>query len=42
MIQWQGYQEAVSMLRDILRLQEELKNETRDRVREEGKGLFDE
>lgn len=41
MIQWQGYQEAVTMLRDILRLQEELKTETKTRVREEGKGLFD-
>ena len=42
MIQWQGYQEAVTMLRDILRLQEELKNETKNRVKEEGKGIFDE
>ena len=42
MIQWQGYQEAVTMLRDILRLQEELKNETNKRVKEEGKGIFDE
>lgn len=41
MIQWQGYQEAVSMLRDILRLQEELKNETRNRLKEEGKGVFE-
>ncbi len=41
MIQWQGYQEAVTMLRDILRLQEELKAETKNRVREEGKGIFD-
>jgi hypothetical protein len=41
MIQWQGYQEAVTMLRDILRLQEELKAETRNRVKEEGKGIFD-
>jgi hypothetical protein len=41
MIQWQGYQEAVTMLRDILRLQEELKTETKTRIREEGKGLFD-
>ncbi len=41
MIQWQGYQEAVTMLRDILRLQEELKTETKNRVKEEGKGIFD-
>lgn len=42
MIQWQGYQEAVTMLRDILRLQEELKTETKNRLKEEGKGVFDE
>jgi len=41
MIQWQGYQEAVTMLRDILRLQEELKNETKTRVKEQGQGVFD-
>lgn len=41
MIQWQGYQEAVTMLRDVLRLQEELKRETNDKLKEEGKGVFD-
>lgn len=41
MIQWQGYQEAVTMLRDILRMQEELKTETKNRLREEGKGVFE-
>jgi len=28
MLQWEGYQEVVSMLRDILRLQEELNAES--------------
>ncbi|MDO8630728.1 MAG: hypothetical protein Q7R41_09560, partial [Phycisphaerales bacterium] len=41
MIQWQGYQEAVSMLRDVLRLQEDLKRETNEKLKEEGKGVFD-
>ncbi len=41
MIQWQGYQEAISMLRDVMRLQEELKRETADKLKEEGKGIFD-
>jgi hypothetical protein len=41
MIQWQGYQEAVSMLRDVLRLQEELKRETNEKLKEEGKGVFE-
>lgn len=41
MVQWQGYQEAVTMLRDVMRLQEELKSETKQKLKEQGKGLFD-
>ena len=41
MIQWEGYQEVVSMLRDILRLQQELRNETQDSLKEQGGDVFD-
>ena len=41
MIQWEGYQEVVSMLRDILRLQEELLAETRESLQEQGGDVFD-
>ena len=41
MIQWEGYQEVVSMLRDILRLQEELRTETRESLQEQGGDVFD-
>lgn len=41
MLQWEGYQEAVNMLRDILRLQNELRTETKDTAEEQGKGVFD-
>ena len=41
MIQWEGYQEVVSLLRDILRLQEELRAETRESLQEQGSDVFD-
>ncbi len=41
MLQWEGYQEAVNMLRDILRLQNELRTETKDAAQKEGSGVFD-
>ena len=41
MLQWEGYQEAVNMLRDILRLQNELRTETKDAAKEQGTGVFD-
>lgn len=41
MIQWEGYQEAITMLRDILRLQNELKAETQDAVEKQGGDIFD-
>jgi len=41
MLQWEGYQEAVNMLRDILRLQKELRTETKDAVQEQGGKVFD-
>lgn len=41
MVEFEGYQEAVNMLRDILRLQNELRTETLKSVQEQGKGLFD-
>jgi len=42
MLQYEGYQEAVTMLRDILRLQQELKQETKDAAGKQGSGVFDE
>ncbi len=41
MLQWEGYQEAVNMLRDILRLQKELRTETQDAARQQGGKVFD-
>jgi hypothetical protein len=41
MIQWEGYQEAVGMLRDILRLQNELRTETQQAVEKQGGDVFD-
>ncbi|MFH1110206.1 MAG: hypothetical protein V1790_13585 [Planctomycetota bacterium] len=41
MLQWEGYQEAVNMLRDILRLQNELRTETKDAVQQQGSKVFD-
>lgn len=41
MIQWEGYQEAVSMLRDILRLQNELRTETQKAIEQQGSDIFD-
>jgi len=41
MLQWEGYQEAVNMLRDILRLQNELRTETKDAAQQQGSGVFD-
>jgi DNA-binding IscR family transcriptional regulator len=41
MIQWEGYQEAVTMLRDILRLQNELRSETQKAVEKQGSDVFD-
>ena len=32
MLKWEGYQEAVTMLRDILRLETELNEETRQEL----------
>ena len=41
MLQWEGYQEAVNMLRDILRLQNELRTETKDIAQQQGSEVFD-
>ncbi len=41
MIQWEGYNEVVNMLRDIVRLQGELKGETEERLLEEAGDVFD-
>lgn len=41
MIQWEGYQEAVNMLRDILRLQKEIRTETKDAAQKQGGKVFD-
>lgn len=41
MVQWEGYQEVVHMLRDIIRLQQELRNETKNTLQEKGHEVFD-
>lgn len=41
MIQWEGYQEVVSMFRDILRLQQELKAETQETIEDQAGDVFD-
>ncbi len=41
MLQWEGYQEAVSMLRDILRLQQELRTETKESLQDQASDVFD-
>lgn len=41
MVQWEGYQEVVNMLRDIMRLQGELNTETRQRAQSEADNVFD-
>lgn len=41
MLQWEGYQEAVNMLRDILRIQAELEAETRRTLEQQGSDIFD-
>lgn len=42
MIQWEGYQEAVNTLRDILRLQAELEAETQRAIEDQARDIFDE
>ena len=41
LIQWEGYQEVVSMLRDVLRLQQELRSETNESLQEQARDVFD-
>jgi hypothetical protein len=41
MLQWEGYQEVVSMLRDIIRLQTELNDETKQHLLDEADRLFE-
>ncbi len=41
MIEWEGYQEVVSMLRDIIRLQQELRRETQGTLQDQGHDVFD-
>ncbi len=41
MIQWEGYQEAVNMLRDILRMQSELEAETQRAIEDQAGDIFD-
>ncbi len=41
MLQWEGYQEVVTMLRDILRLQQELRTETKESLQEQARDVFD-
>ncbi len=41
MIQWEGYQEAITMLRDILRLQNELRTEAKNALEEQAGDVFE-
>ena len=41
MLQWEGYQEVVTMLRDLVKLQEEIREETQHRLLEDGGDVFD-
>lgn len=41
MLKWEGYQETVNMLREILQLQRELRDETRDEIDRAGGDVFD-
>ncbi len=41
MIQWEGYQEVVKMLRDIIRLQRNLHTETRSTIEDQAGEVFD-
>jgi hypothetical protein len=41
MLQWEGFQETVTMLREILRLQKELSEETNEEIERNAGGLFD-
>jgi hypothetical protein len=41
MIHQAGYQEVITMLRDIIRLQEDLKKETQKAAQEQAEGVFD-
>ena len=42
MLSWEGFQETVSMLREIMRLQQELNAETREEIDRQGDDVFDE
>lgn len=42
MIQWEGYQEVISLLRDIIRLQNDLSEETQRTLEDQAKDIFDE
>lgn len=41
MIQWEGYHEVVTMLRDIIRLQKDLSEESREMLLREAEDIFD-
>ncbi|MCB9850442.1 MAG: hypothetical protein H6817_07020 [Phycisphaerales bacterium] len=41
MLKWEGYQETVSMLREILRLQREVNEETREELEHSGNEFFE-
>jgi hypothetical protein len=41
MIQWEGYQEVVNMLHDIIRLQQELRSETQETLEEQADDVFE-
>lgn len=42
MLKWEGFQETVSMLRDILRLQRELNKETAQELEQQAEDIFEE
>lgn len=42
MIQWEGFQEALTLLREIVALQRDVNEQTQDEVERQGEGIFDE
>ena len=41
MLEWEGYREVITMLRDIIRLQQELQRETQEALEDRADDVFD-
>ncbi len=41
MVQWEGYQEVVGMLRDLIRIQQQLRQETQEALEDQASDIFD-